>query len=391
MAAGAVGVGVYPTSPSNEVQYVLAHSGATIVVAEDQEQVDKILEVGDRLPAVRHVVVPETKGLRSYKDPRLLSWEELEERGERLSAERPGRFEELVAATRPDDVAFLIYTSGTTGFPKGAMISHRNVLGQARAAAEATGITGHRHGGLLPAPLPRGRADLLGLPAAPPGHDGELRRGHPHHPGGPARDRTHGVPGRAAHLGEDAGRHPGEDPGDRAAAPRPLRGGHGARDGSAPCAAWPGSGPGRSSASGRGARPPARAPRAAELRRPAPGPGHLLGRRRHLPRGAALLPRHGHPGARGVRDDRVHRLLLRAARGGGPAGDGGARPSPGSSSGWPTTGSCSSAARRSSSATTGTSRPPPRCSRGAGSTPATWPSSTRTATCASSTARRPSS
>jgi long-chain acyl-CoA synthetase len=142
MAAGAVGVGVYPTSPANEVQYVLAHSGATIVVAEDQEQVDKILEVGDRLPAVRHVVVPEMKGLRSYRDPRLLSWDELEERGARLDAERPGRFEELVAATRADDVAFLIYTSGTTGFPKGAMISHRNVLGQARAAAEATGITG---------------------------------------------------------------------------------------------------------------------------------------------------------------------------------------------------------------------------------------------------------
>jgi len=142
MAAGAVGVGVYPTSPANEVQYVLAHSGATIVVAEDQEQVDKIREVGDQLPAVRHVVVPEMKGLRRYTDPRLLSWDELEERGERLAAERPGRFEELVAATRPDDVAFLIYTSGTTGFPKGAMISHRNVLGQARAAAEATGITG---------------------------------------------------------------------------------------------------------------------------------------------------------------------------------------------------------------------------------------------------------
>ena len=93
MAAGAVGVGVYPTSPSNEVQYVLAHSGATIVVAEDQEQVDKILEVGDRLPAVRHIVVPETKGLRSYEDPRLVSWEELEARGERLAgrAARPLR------------------------------------------------------------------------------------------------------------------------------------------------------------------------------------------------------------------------------------------------------------------------------------------------------------
>ncbi len=142
MAAGAVGVGVYPTSPANEVQYVLAHSGATIVVAEDQEQVDKILEVGDALPAVRHVVVPETKGLRRYRDPRLLSWDALEERGARLDSGRPGDFEARVAATRPDDVAFLIYTSGTTGFPKGAMISHRNVLGQARAAAQATGITG---------------------------------------------------------------------------------------------------------------------------------------------------------------------------------------------------------------------------------------------------------
>jgi long-chain acyl-CoA synthetase len=142
MSASAVGVGVYPTSPANEVQYVVSHSQATFVVAEDQEQVDKLLEVGDALPQVRHVVVPETRGLRSYRDPRLISFEEVEALGARHEADHPGLFDELVSATRAEAVAFLIYTSGTTGFPKGAMISHRNVLAQARAAAEATGIRG---------------------------------------------------------------------------------------------------------------------------------------------------------------------------------------------------------------------------------------------------------
>jgi long-chain acyl-CoA synthetase len=140
MSASAVGVGVYPTSPANEVSYVVDHSEATIVVAEDQEQVDKILEVGDALRRVRHVVVMEPRGLRSYRDPRLVPFEEVEALGERHGREHPELFDALVSGTEADAVAFLIYTSGTTGFPKGAMISHRNVLAQARAASEATGI-----------------------------------------------------------------------------------------------------------------------------------------------------------------------------------------------------------------------------------------------------------
>ncbi len=140
MSLAAVGVGVYPTSPAPEVRYVVAHSGAVVVVCEDQEQVDKILEVSAELPAVRHVVVADMRGLSSYRDPRLLSFEAVERLGAERERADPGRFDALVDATAADDVAFLIYTSGTTGFPKGAMISHRNVLAQARAAAEATGI-----------------------------------------------------------------------------------------------------------------------------------------------------------------------------------------------------------------------------------------------------------
>ncbi|HSN89907.1 MAG TPA: AMP-binding protein [Anaeromyxobacteraceae bacterium] len=140
MSTSAVGVGVYPTSPAPEVRYVVAHSEASVVVCEDQEQVDKILAVSAELPRVRWIVAAEMRGLSRYEDPRILSFEEVERLGAEQERAHPDLFDARVDATRRDDVAFLIYTSGTTGFPKGAMISHRNVLAQAEAAAEATGI-----------------------------------------------------------------------------------------------------------------------------------------------------------------------------------------------------------------------------------------------------------
>jgi long-chain acyl-CoA synthetase len=140
MSASAVGVGVYPTSPAPEVKYVVAHSEASFVVCQDQEQADKILEVGAELPRVRRIVVVDMRGMRHYRDPRLLPFEEVERLGEAWGARHPGLFDEMVSATSPDGLSFLIYTSGTTGSPKGAMISHRNWLSQARSAAAATGV-----------------------------------------------------------------------------------------------------------------------------------------------------------------------------------------------------------------------------------------------------------
>ncbi|HEX8042358.1 AMP-dependent synthetase/ligase [Candidatus Deferrimicrobium sp.] len=140
MSASAVGVGVYSTSPAPEVKYVVGHSESSFVVAQDQEQADKILEVIDGLPLLRKIVVRDMKGLRRYGDARILSFEDVEALGVDYAKGHPTLFDEMVSATVPDQVAFLIYTSGTTGFPKGAMITHRNILAQAAGVIEATGI-----------------------------------------------------------------------------------------------------------------------------------------------------------------------------------------------------------------------------------------------------------
>ncbi len=127
-AAGGVAVGVYQDAIVKEVQYVIDHSDAKFVLAEDQEQVDKLLELKDGLPKLRKIVYDDPKGLRHYDDPLLMSLVELEKAGQALERERPGFFEELVGQGRSDDAALLVYTSGTTGFPKGAMLSHRNLI-----------------------------------------------------------------------------------------------------------------------------------------------------------------------------------------------------------------------------------------------------------------------
>jgi len=140
MSASAVGVGVYSTSPAAEVKYVVAHSESVFAVVQDQEQADKILDVIAGLPLLKKIIVIDRKGMRAYTDPRILSFDEVEAIGAEHEGKHHALFGEMAAATRATGMAFLIYTSGTTGFPKGAMISHRNILAQVESVVRVTGI-----------------------------------------------------------------------------------------------------------------------------------------------------------------------------------------------------------------------------------------------------------
>jgi long-chain acyl-CoA synthetase len=126
--AGATSVGIYQDSTLNEVAYVIDHSEAAFVVAEDQEQVDKILDIIEKLPKVKNIIYTDPRGMRSYKHPALISFPAVEEKGRELARQQPNLWMENVCAGRADDVAIICYTSGTTGFPKGAMLTFRNLL-----------------------------------------------------------------------------------------------------------------------------------------------------------------------------------------------------------------------------------------------------------------------
>ncbi|WP_333826565.1 AMP-dependent synthetase/ligase [Pararhodobacter sp.] len=138
---GAVTIGIYPTSPANEVAYVLEHSEAEIVICEDQEQVDKVLEVRGSLPKLRQVVVMEPKGMRGYAVDAVTPFATLEEQGRTHSKANPGLIDAVLAGQTLGDRALMIYTSGSTGKPKGAILSYRNLRAQAIAVIDRLGLT----------------------------------------------------------------------------------------------------------------------------------------------------------------------------------------------------------------------------------------------------------
>ena len=135
LSMGGICNGIYPTDAAAQVEYLCADSASRFLFVEDDEQLDKYLEVRERLPQVERVIVFDMEGLHQLDDPQVISLDALRALGREQLKTQPGLVAERLASRGPDDVAVLVYTSGTTGRPKGAMISHANIC----AALAATG------------------------------------------------------------------------------------------------------------------------------------------------------------------------------------------------------------------------------------------------------------
>ncbi len=127
-AIGAMCLGLYRDVLDEEAAYLLSYGEAKLVFAEDEEQVDKLLTLADRVPNLKHIVYSDPRGMRKYDDPRLMAADKLASMGRERAGREPGLYDRLVDATRGEDTAILCTTSGTTAHPKLAMLAAGRVL-----------------------------------------------------------------------------------------------------------------------------------------------------------------------------------------------------------------------------------------------------------------------
>lgn len=137
---GGMSVPVYQDSIAAELVYVLNHAETSVIVAEDQEQVDKALSLKDKLPNLRLIVFDDPRGLWSYDDPILRPFESVLDAGREFASANPDFYAAELAKGSADDIAMIAYTSGTTGNPKGVMLSHRNMIAGAESFIEVNDV-----------------------------------------------------------------------------------------------------------------------------------------------------------------------------------------------------------------------------------------------------------
>ena len=135
-ALGAVPVPLYQDAVATEMTFVMQDAEITVAFAENQEQVDKLLEVRETVPSIRTIIYDDPRGLRNYNQPGLISVEQLLEQGAAWDKAHPQAWDAMVAAVKPADVSVILYTSGTTGKPKGVCQTHSSFIGAARGATE---------------------------------------------------------------------------------------------------------------------------------------------------------------------------------------------------------------------------------------------------------------
>jgi len=140
-ALGAVPIPLYQDAAATEFAFPINNADVAFAVVEDQEQVDKLLEIRERCPTLKGIWYDEPRGLRKYSEPGLASLDALAEAGRAFNAANPGFFDAEVAATTPDDVAAMFFTSGTTGNPKGVVHTHATLIDRAQAGARFDKLT----------------------------------------------------------------------------------------------------------------------------------------------------------------------------------------------------------------------------------------------------------